>query len=310
MTDATQLTLARHDTDSIEALWRVAQALPAKSRLLEVHVESDALRGALGAVLGQPAWLVAALLEAVLAERGSFEVVDEPIAAAALSESNEAVPPRVEFKATRSIGMAAPELVWSGDTAARSCARLTREAIEDLFGAVETEVFIAGFSFDHASDLFAPLFDQVRALVNAGRAMPRIRVVLDCSREKWRSGDTPQTIAGRVQARFLDTCWRDAPVKPEIRYLRKSAERKPDGFAEFSMHAKCIVVDRDRVLVGSANFSNRGRDKNLEVGAIIRDYHFVQSLCAEWEALWPELVAVDAAASPVRTGSTDRDVTR
>jgi hypothetical protein len=295
MTDATQLTLARHDTDSIEALWRVVRALAAKSRVLETHVESDALRGALGAVLGQPAWLVATLLEAVLAERGSFEVVDEPIAAAALSEPSQA---RVEFKAIRSIGMTAPELVWSGDTAARSCARLTREAIEDLFGAVETEVFIAGFSFDHASDLFVPLFDQVRALGDAGRPPPRVRVVLDCSREKWKSGDTPQSIATRVERRFLDTCWRDARdarVHPEVRYLRKSAERTPDGFAEFSMHAKCIVVDRDRVLVGSANFSSRGRDKNLEVGAIIRDYHFVQSLCAEWEALWPELVAVDVS---------------
>lgn len=295
MTDATQLSLARNDTDSIEALWRVVEALPAKCRVVETHVESDALRGALGAVLGQPAWLVATLLEAVLAERGSFEVVAKPDSAAAPSEPNHAAAPaRVEFKAIRSIGGKAPELVWSGETAARSCARLTREAIEDLFGAVETEVFIAGFSFDHASDLFVPLFEQIRALVAAGCATPRVRVVLDCSREEWRPGDTPQSIAGRVHARFLDTCWRDAPVEPEVRYLRRSAERKANGFAQFSMHAKCIVVDRDRVLVGSANFSNRGRDKNLEVGAIIGDYHFVQSLCAEWEALWPELVTVDA----------------
>jgi phosphatidylserine/phosphatidylglycerophosphate/cardiolipin synthase-like enzyme len=32
------------------------------------------------------------------------------------------------------------------------------------------------------------------------------------------------------------------------------------------MHAKCIVVDGEVALVGSANFSNRGRDdRSLEV---------------------------------------------
>ena len=79
------------------------------------------------------------------------------------------------------------------------------------------------------------------------------------------------------------------PISPDIRYLRASAERTSDNFAKTSMHAKCIVVDKRTALVGSANFSNRGRDRNIEVGAVISDYHFVQSLCAEWDSLWPKL---------------------
>jgi phosphatidylserine/phosphatidylglycerophosphate/cardiolipin synthase-like enzyme len=59
------------------------------------------------------------------------------------------------------------------------------------------------------------------------------------------------------------------------------------------MHAKCIIVDRDKALVGSANFSNRGRDENLEVGALVRDHHFVQSLAAAWDDVHGELVEVE-----------------
>jgi phosphatidylserine/phosphatidylglycerophosphate/cardiolipin synthase-like enzyme len=53
-------------------------------------------------------------------------------------------------------------------------------------------------------------------------------------------------------------------------------------------------VDGNIALVGSANFSNRGRDRNLEVGALIRDHHFVQSLLAAWDEVDDELTPVPA----------------
>ena len=65
--------------------------------------------------------------------------------------------------------------------------------------------------------------------------------------------------------------------------------------------ARAVSVDREKALVGSANFSNRGRDKNLEVGALVRDHHFVQSLAAAWEDVRSELGEVEPGASPART---------
>ena len=61
------------------------------------------------------------------------------------------------------------------------------------------------------------------------------------------------------------------------------------------MHATCIVVDGGLALVGSANFSNRGRDRNLEVGTLIRDHPFVQSLLAAWDDIADERVAVSSS---------------
>jgi len=51
------------------------------------------------------------------------------------------------------------------------------------------------------------------------------------------------------------------------RTLERRASRY-DGplFPPVYMHAKCVVVDRRRVLVGSANFARRAQALNIEVG--------------------------------------------
>jgi phosphatidylserine/phosphatidylglycerophosphate/cardiolipin synthase-like enzyme len=52
-----------------------------------------------------------------------------------------------------------------------------------------------------------------------------------------------------------------------------------------SLHAKCLVVDRRRALVGSANFTDRGQSRNVEVGAIVEDAAFAGELARQWLGL-------------------------
>lgn len=273
------LSLARVETDRLEALWRRLAALPPKTRVVEEHVGAAALVEALEPLLGQPAWVLGSLIEAVLAERGSFAVV----------AADEA--PRIEYRIERHYGTTSPELVWSGSTGRRSCARKTRYVIEDLFAAATSRVLIAGYSFDHASDLFEPLFKRAEELAAEKRPPPRVRVVLDCSNVKASPGDGPEDLARRAAEEFKKVCWTRATLTAELLYYRPSTERV-GGFAPHSMHAKCIVVDDTMALVGSANFSSRGRDRNLEAGALIRDHHFVQSLLAAWDDQAHELAPV------------------
>ncbi len=56
------------------------------------------------------------------------------------------------------------------------------------------------------------------------------------------------------------------------------------GFPRHSMHAKCVVVDRRRVLVGSANFTRRAQTRNIEVGVLLTDEDFAQGLLHQWQA--------------------------
>ena len=276
------LSLARVETHRLEALWRRLGALPAKTRVLEEHLGSEELTEVLDSLLGQPAWILVSLLEAVLAERGSFA----PVVPAPGPDA-----PRVEFRVERLLGTTSPELVWSGDTGRRSCARKTRYVIEDLFAAATSRVLIAGYSFDSASDLFVPLFDRAEQLIAEGLPPPKVRVVLDCSQLKAEPGEGPEDLARRAASEFTRVCWTRKTLAAEILYYLPSVERR-GKFAPYSMHAKCIVVDGGMALVGSANFSNRGRDRNLEVGTLIRDHHFVQSLLAAWDDVVDELAAV------------------
>lgn len=49
-----------------------------------------------------------------------------------------------------------------------------------------------------------------------------------------------------------------------------------------SLQAKCVVVDERLSLVTSAYFTQRGQDRNIEVGALIDDAAFARSLVHQW----------------------------
>jgi phosphatidylserine/phosphatidylglycerophosphate/cardiolipin synthase-like enzyme len=49
-----------------------------------------------------------------------------------------------------------------------------------------------------------------------------------------------------------------------------------------SLHAKCIVVDGMRALVGSANFTDRGHARNIEAGVLVDDARFATELARQF----------------------------
>src|SRR5690606_7927230 len=233
------LSLARVSTDRLEQAWQRLGALPPKTRVDDGQLGDALLAEALEPLLGQPAWVLGSLVEAVLAERGSF------------------TPPSASGPHH---GSSSPALVGSRDPGRGSCARKARYVIEDLFAGASNRVLIAGYSFDYATDLFEPLFDRAEALERDGLPPPKVRVILDCSRERLLSGDRPEDLARRVGQEFMRTCWRRDSLRAELLYYKPSAERTEAGRSLYSMHAKCMVVDGNIALVRSANFSNRGRD--------------------------------------------------
>jgi phosphatidylserine/phosphatidylglycerophosphate/cardiolipin synthase-like enzyme len=57
------------------------------------------------------------------------------------------------------------------------------------------------------------------------------------------------------------------PTLPTLYYDPRSLET---GDTRASLHAKCVIVDRERALVTSANFTDAAQRKNVEVGVDIR----------------------------------------
>ena len=52
-----------------------------------------------------------------------------------------------------------------------------------------------------------------------------------------------------------------------------------------SLHAKCVVVDGEHTLIGSANFTDRAHTRNVEAGALISDRRFAARLIDQLHGL-------------------------
>jgi phosphatidylserine/phosphatidylglycerophosphate/cardiolipin synthase-like enzyme len=176
-----------------------------------------------------------------------------------------------------------PQVVWSGPEPTEGRARLTGVVLPQLFERARMEVFIAGYAFEAGEAVLQPLYT---AMVEHGVST---EIVLDCSREKVYGSMLPDTLLDKVVERFFSSVWTFGEPRPTLYYDPRTLVREPsrfDGelFPPVSMHAKCVIVDRRHVLVGSANFTRRAQARNIEVGALLEDEGFAEGLLFQWRA--------------------------
>ena len=133
--------------------------------------------------------------------------------------------------------------VWTGPESAGPHGRLTMAVLADLIAEARSEIVLVSYATLPSEDVRAAL----SAAASRGVALT---LLLE------RAADNP-SFAGRSEpfpglfARRL--CW--------------PAAERPAGA---SMHAKVLVVDRETALVGSANLTGYGLERNLEAGVLIR----------------------------------------
>jgi hypothetical protein len=157
----------------------------------------------------------------------------------------------------------------------------------------KTSVLIAGFRFDHGATLFRPLHERMQ------HGLTTVFFV-DIEGEAKPTHDG-RAFAERAIDRFVAKNWPFGPPHPAIYYDPHSAVAGPPWV---SLHAKCIVIDDEVSLVTSANFTERGQTRNIEVGVCIEDREFAERLGAQWRALIARcLVARWGWLSEERTGT-------
>jgi PLD-like domain len=149
------------------------------------------------------------------------------------------------------------DLVWTGPEALVSTARDTLVVVRELFESARKNVLIGGYAFDHGKDIFAPLYKAMK-----DRGVETVIFV--------------NTVEG-----FLEKNWPFGDPLPEI----YSDPRTADAESRVSLHAKCIVVDESKALVTSANFTDRGQTRNIEMGVLIDDSGLATRLVHQWRAL-------------------------
>lgn len=148
-----------------------------------------------------------------------------------------------------------PELVWTGPETKQSGARDTAVVLSDLFASATQSVLVAGFVFDHGVTVLRALHEAMLRGVSC-----TLFADADAARN------------------FRRDNWPFGPPFPQVfRFIPA-----PGVFA--SLHAKCVVVDHRYVLVTSANFTDRGQNRNIEVGVVLDDEALAAVLEAQFSA--------------------------
>ena len=170
------------------------------------------------------------------------------------------------------------DLVWTGPETRASVARGTALVIEELFASAKRTVIIGGYAFDRA-EILAPLH---YAMKDRGVAAT-IFVDIDGSTSDPAQADA---FAGTFIDGWLRRIWTFGPPKPDVYYDPRTAiSGNIPGHEWATLHARCIVVDEERSLITSANFTDRAQTRNIEAGVLIEDKGFAEELAGHWRQL-------------------------
>lgn len=181
------------------------------------------------------------------------------------------------------------ELVWSGPEVAGSVSRDTGVVVRDLFRTARRSVLISNYAFDRpttaearerARAIFAPLAEnldrtpalRVRMFVNVARPHP-----------SQPGASKPDAVLLRDFAEgFLADLW-PGGRQPEVFYDPRAL--LPWEGPRASLHAKCVVVDEERLLLTSANFTQAAQVRNIEAGLLLHNPFVARSLREQFESL-------------------------
>jgi phosphatidylserine/phosphatidylglycerophosphate/cardiolipin synthase-like enzyme len=132
------------------------------------------------------------------------------------------------------------------------------------------------------------LFEGLAIRMDVNPAL-RVRMFLNVQRP--HGNEEPETVLLR---RFMDTFRRDIWVGnrlPEVFYNPRSLQGlRSKSLAigtetKACLHAKCVVVDEERVLITSANFTEAAHERNIEAGVLLADPTAAKAICSQLESL-------------------------
>jgi len=168
-----------------------------------------------------------------------------------------------------------PDLVWSGPTVPGLYARDTRQVYEELLGTAQRSILASTYAFFDGHKAFDVLARRMEAV-------PALTVTLLLNIERKR-GDTTasDSLVRKFAERFWKSDWPGAS-RPRVYYdPRALSTEGPVGV----LHAKAVVADNETVFITSANFTEAALDRNIELGVVMRDQAFAQTVSTYFQGL-------------------------
>lgn len=178
------------------------------------------------------------------------------------------------------------DLVTSGPEAPGITNRDTSVVVRELFAHAKKSVLLVGYAVYQGQQVFEALANRMETLPDLD-----VKFFLNISRPDADSTASEILIA-RFKQRFKDKQWPVGHRLPEVYYDPRSvADNEP---IRSSLHAKCVVVDSTQVFVSSANFTEAGQERNIEVGLKIESEWLAKGITAHFRHLHEHGLAVRA----------------
>jgi PLD-like domain len=151
------------------------------------------------------------------------------------------------------------DLVLSGPEVPGITTGDTLATLRTLISEAKREVLMIGYAVHNAKPIFEPLASKM------ANSNLRVAFCIDIGR---KMGDTSldSEIVRRFAHEFREKHW-PWPNLPDIYYDPRSLSDNP--MHRSSLHAKCVIADRKRALVTSANFTEAAWTRNIELGVLI-----------------------------------------
>jgi phosphatidylserine/phosphatidylglycerophosphate/cardiolipin synthase-like enzyme len=181
------------------------------------------------------------------------------------------------------------DLVWTGPEVEGIVNRDTAVVVREMFRSARESVLVAGYSVYQGHVVFKALAERMDELPALD-----VRMFLDIRRPS-HDQSSPSEVVRRFAEHFARHEWPGQRL-PRLFYDPRSLEIEPAKRA--SLHAKCVVVDKELSFVSSANFTEAAHTRNIEVGVLIRSAAFARRLSEHFEIL-----ASTSAVKPI-PGST------
>ena len=150
------------------------------------------------------------------------------------------------------------DLVTSGPEAPGITNRETSVVVREMFAHAKQSVTVIGYAVYQGQKVFEALAQRMDSKPDL-----QVELFLNISRG---DGDTTKSkiLVSRYVERFKSHQWPKGSRLPTVYYDPRSVS--DDIPIRSSLHAKCVVVDENDVFVSSANFTEAGQERNIEVG--------------------------------------------
>ncbi len=171
------------------------------------------------------------------------------------------------------------ELVWSGLDITGAESRDAPAVVRELLSSATKDVLISTYVLDKGAKV-AGILGTLAERMDDNPAL-RARVFVNIPR---KHGDTQSDaiLINDFARQFRNEIWPGKRL-PEVYYDPRSLDT--EGPTRACLHAKCVVVDHQRSLVTSANFTEAAQVRNIEAGVVINDPTFAKRLARQFDVL-------------------------